>query len=209
MATNRALWFPLLAVAFAALTGCAKPARVGTPPNALITPAPPDAINWPPLYKPTSATFFVQNKIAIKAPPEVVWEVLIEAGTWPEWHTGAKNVRLQSDVPGKLSPGAVLDWRIMGFDFISKVHEFEPPYRLAWETRRAEMQGYHAWLIVPTADGCWLFTDETQFGFFAMMQRHFQPLTLWQVHEVWLAAIKERAECRVAAKRSYPSTSEP
>lgn len=200
----------LLIIALVLLgAGCAKPSPVGTPSNALTLPAPNSAINWPPKYNPRSATFFVQNKIAIKARPEVVWDVLVDAGTWPEWHVGAKNVRLQSDLPGKLTQGAVIDWRIMGFDFRSKVHEFDPPLRLGWETRRAEMQGYHAWLIVPATDGCFLFTDETQFGFFALMQRHFQPRELWQMHEVWLAAIKQRAEARATVGQSAESPSEP
>ncbi len=181
--------------------GCTSLEPVGAPENDF-RPAdevPADKINWPAQYEPERATFFVHNQIDIAASPQTIWDVLIEAETWPAWYEGAFNVEVPDSPDGRLTPDASFTWKTMGFNFTSVMTEWEPPYRLAWESRRGAIQAYHAWLITPVDGGSRLVTDESQFGFLATMQSLFMPNKLRRLHNVWLAAIKERAEAREAA----------
>ncbi|MEO0727295.1 MAG: SRPBCC domain-containing protein [Bacteroidota bacterium] len=151
-------------------------------------------INWPAPYAPEEAKFYVHNSIEIAAAPEVVWEILLAAETWPAWYEGATDVQVQSNDDGLLTEEAVFSWTTMGLDFTSTIREFEPPYRLSWESEKKSIKGYHAWLIIPTKTGCQLITDESQHGWLTFMEKTFQPQKLERLHDVWLAAIKDKAE---------------
>jgi uncharacterized protein YndB with AHSA1/START domain len=190
----------LVFAALASLSGCYAPPRVGDPSNALAAgPLPPDQINWPEKYRPEDASFFVHNEIEIQAPPEAIWEVIIQAETWPSWYEGASKVKVQGREDGRLAPDAVFTWDTMGLSFTSTIKEFKPPHRLSWESRKSTIQGYHAWLIIPTAAGCKLVTDESQHGFMTWMQKAFVPGKLRRLHDVWLAEIKKKSEAQGGA----------
>lgn len=151
-------------------------------------------ISWPTEYDPKKATFFVHNELQINASPEVVWNLLIQAETWPEWYEGAKDVRVTTSNQGLLDEKSVFSWNTMGLDFVSTIREFKPPYRLSWESNKWSIRGYHAWLIIPNSQGCRVITDESQFGILAVLERIFQPNKLRLLHDVWLAEIKKKAE---------------
>jgi uncharacterized protein YndB with AHSA1/START domain len=159
---------------------------------------PAETIRWPAEYEPSQAAFYVSNQIAIAAPPQVVWDLLIQAETWPQWYEGAANVNVQNSSDGILKKGSVFTWRTMDMTFTSVVKEYEPPFRLAWESRKAVIQGYHAWLIVPTPEGCRVVTDESFHGFLGTMQRIFLPNKLRRLHDVFLEGLKAQAEAKVA-----------
>jgi hypothetical protein len=86
----------------------------------------------------------------------------------------------------------------MGLQFESTIKEFEAPYRLSWESRKKSIQGYHAWLLIPTPRGCRVITDESQNGWLTALEKTFQRKKLQRLHDVWLAALKQRAEAAVA-----------
>ena len=153
----------------------------------------PGTINWPEDYAPNSASFFVHNRIDINAPPEVVWDILIQAESWPDWYEGASDVEITGG-SSTIESGSVFTWKTMGLNFSSTVTEFQPPTRLSWESRRSIIRGYHAWLIIPTEFGSTVITDESQHGFLTYMQRIFVPNKLRRLHDVWLAEIKAKAE---------------
>ena len=85
----------------------------------------------------------------------------------------------------------------MGLKLDSRVSEFEPPTRLAWESRKRVIQGYHAWLIIPTDEGCTVISDESFHGFLGYMQGTFVPNKLHNLHEVFLEELKKIAEAKV------------
>ncbi len=155
----------------------------------------PETIRWPEAYSPDDATFFIHNEIEVSAPPEVVWGVLIEAETWPEWYEGASDVEVEGD-GSVLTGDSVFTWKTMGLHFTSTVTEFEPYERLSWESRKRTIRGLHGWLIIPTDEGCLLITDESQVGSLAGLERAFQPNKLRRLHDIWLAEIKNRSERR-------------
>ncbi len=153
----------------------------------------PETINWPEEYQPDDASFFIHNAIDINASPETVWNILIQAETWPEWYEGASNVKLLNGHK-VLAADSAFTWTTMGLDFVSTIKEFEPHARLSWESDKWSIQGYHGWLIIPTDEGCRLITDESQNGLLTYAQLLFQPNKLHRLHDIWLAEIKAKAE---------------
>ncbi|MEM6525911.1 MAG: SRPBCC domain-containing protein [Bacteroidota bacterium] len=151
-------------------------------------------IAWPVDYEPSTTRFFVHNEIDIKAKPERVWKILIQAEEWPQWYVGDQNVSIKDSKSDRLKAGTIFTWKTMGLNFTSEVKEFEAPYRLSWESRKNSIKGYHAWLIVPTEAGCKLITDESQYGWLTFMQKTFIPNKLWKQHNKWLMEIKKKAE---------------
>lgn len=154
----------------------------------------PSQISWPEDFIPEEAGFFVHNEIEIKASPEKVWNILLAAETWPEWCEGASNVKVTSSEDGILKENSVFEWKTMGLDFESTIQEFEPYSRLSWVSIKKSIKGYHAWLIIPTQDGCKLVTEESQHGFLTFLEKTFQPKKLEKLHQIWLEKIKEKAE---------------
>ena len=154
------------------------------------------AMRWPDDYSPEQAKFFVHNEIEINARPETVWNVLIHAESWPLWYEGASEVKVVNSEDGVLRDGSLITWKTMGLRFESTIKEFEPFQRLSWESINKNIRGYHAWLIIPTSNGCKLITEESQHGWLTFLEKTFQPNKLHKLHDIWLQAIKEKAETR-------------
>lgn len=181
------------------LTGCATSTPRGSAKLAALRPE-AEGIRWPEEYRPEKAAFFVHNEITVQAPPDVVWDILVQAEAWPGWYEGAENVSIKPPARARLEPEAVFTWKTMGLNLESRVAEFERPTRLAWESRKRVIRGYHAWLILPTETGCRVITDESFHGFLAYMQGTFIPNKLHRLHDVFLVELKKKAEAKAAAK---------
>lgn len=163
---------------------------------------PAENIRWPAAYEPSKAAFYISNEINIAAPPEVVWEILVQAEQWPDWYVGATDVKIRDSEDGVLRADSVMNWRTMDMTFESEVKEFEPPYRLAWESRKAVIQGYHAWILIRTKDGTRVVTDESFHGFLGVMQRLFLPNRLRRLHDIFLQELKIKAEAEMERRAS-------
>ena len=76
-----------------------------------------DVIQWPSGYAPADCKIHVVNRIAIAAPPSVVWAHLVRATQWPVWYANASNVAI---VGGSrdLAEGAQFRWRTFGVGLI-------------------------------------------------------------------------------------------
>ena len=151
-------------------------------------------INWPDSYAPEESKFFVHNEIFINAPPETVWDVLIKAKEWEDYYEGASDLVLIDNSTGRLNQNSIFTWKTMGLDFTSTIEEFEAPYCLSWASVNKSIQGYHAWLIIPTENGSRLITSEAQHGFMTLPQKLFVPNKLGRLHDTWLEEIKRKSE---------------
>lgn len=174
-------------------TGCASVPPVGSPTNTLAsTTLAADQINWPERYRPEKAGFTLRNEIEIAA--QVVWDLLLQARAWPTWYEGASDVEIEGGDGETIGAGSVFRWRTMGQALTTRVVEFEPPFRLGWETRKSTLKAYHAWLLIPTERGVRVVTEESQYGLLAGLQSAFQPNKLRRLHDIWLAELRKRAE---------------
>ncbi len=153
-----------------------------------------DRINWPEAYDPSVSKFYVHNEIEIKASPEKVWPILLDALHWSDWYSGASELRFENSRDSVLHDGAAFYWKTMGLHFRSEIKEFELNRLLAWESKKSSIQGYHVWLIIPTAEGCKVITDESQNGWITFFEKIFQGNKLHRQHDEWLAGLKMKAE---------------
>lgn len=151
-------------------------------------------IKYPTRFAPANCPVFVRNEIDIRATPEQVWFWLTNATTWHEWYDNASNMQILNQHDPHLLAGTRFNWRTFGANLESQVKEFVPCQRLAWEARGMGIQAYHAWLIVPTAGGCRVITEETQHGWLCRLGKLVMPNRMFRFHQRWLEGLKATAE---------------
>jgi Polyketide cyclase / dehydrase and lipid transport len=135
----------------------------------------------------------VVNRIDIAAPPAIIWAQLVRAGDWPGWYANASRVKIAGG--GRdLNEGAQFRWRTFGVGLETKVLEWVANERIAWLATSFGVRAYHAWLIVPTEDGCTVVTEETQHGALARAGKLLFPDRMYDWHQKWLEGLKERSE---------------
>jgi hypothetical protein len=154
-----------------------------------------EKINWPEGFKPTESDFFIHNEIDIKASPQVVWDIFINTAKWPELNKKAEGIKLLNSPDGKLNSSSVFIWSPAG-KFTSTIKEFRPPYNVAWlgETDNKKITIYNAWMIIPTAEGCKVISDESQNGPKTRMEKIFAPNMVRKDLHNWLIKLKEQSE---------------
>lgn len=154
-----------------------------------------DLIQWPAVYHPKKAKWYVHNEIEINASPETVWKILIDAKVWHTFYQGVQSPVVYFDSNAAyLRKDLQFKLHTMGLKLNPIIKEFVPNERMAWEVRAKGLRAYHAWLIIPTEKGCRLITPESQNGFLTTLQKIFQPNKLLKLHDKWLKLIKEQAE---------------
>lgn len=153
-----------------------------------------EPIHWPSGYAPSESRFFVHNETHIMAPPDLVWNILIDALKWEQWYEGAHDVSFVNSSSSRLQENAAFNWQTMGLRFRSEIREFEPFRLLAWESAKKSIQGYHVWLIIPIPGGCWVITEESQNGWLTFFEKTFQKNKLHRLHDSWLEGLRKRAE---------------
>ncbi len=154
-----------------------------------------EKINWPEGFKPSESDFFIHNEIDIKASPQVVWDIFINAAKWPELNKKAERIKLLNSPDGKLNSSSVFLWSPAG-KFTSTIKEFKPPYNVAWlgETDNKKITIYNAWMIIPTAEGCKVISDESQNGPKTKLEKIFAPNMVRKDLHNWLIRLKEQSE---------------
>lgn len=152
-----------------------------------------DQIIFPARFTPASSPVFVHNEIEINADAKIIWYWLTKAGIWPEWYFNAANVELPDE---HLEKDTIFRWKTFGNTLQSKVEEFVPYERLAWQAKGPGIKAYHAWLIIPTQKGCKVITEETQHGWMCRLGKILFPQRMYNYHQKWLEGLKLKAEDR-------------
>jgi len=157
-----------------------------------------DEIHWPPEFQPAKGVIspvHMRNEVQIAASPERVWDWLVRAPCWPEWYPNSANVRLPDARESDLKKDMIFRWRTFGTNLSSKVVEYEPCKRLAWDGRGLGIRVYHAWLLQPVdGDKCRVLTEESQRGWRCWLGKIFLPHRMSKFHQIWLEKLKEKAE---------------
>ena len=152
-------------------------------------------IRWPERFLPANSAVFVSNEIDIAAPPEDVWRWLIRAELWPQWYPNSSDIHFLSTSGPDLRERTRFRWNTFGVRITSKVLEFEPCVRIAWQAEGIGLEAYHAWLLIPLPDGgTHVLTQETQHGWLANLAKRFLPHRMEKKHHLWLKSLKTSAE---------------
>ena len=161
-----------------------------------------DHVIWPERYDPKTSAIYALNDIDVKAPPEVVWKLLIDAKNWASYFPPEDRVEILSG-ESELALGTLYRRVTVGFPMSLEVTECVPNRRLAWATTvdgdETGSSAYHGWVITPTDDGCHVLTEETQQGpwFLDVLGRQ-HPGGLYRYHQDWVERLARRAEAEVA-----------
>jgi uncharacterized protein YndB with AHSA1/START domain len=126
-----------------------------------------DHVIWPEKYDPKTSAIYALNDIDVKASPEMVWRLLIDAENWSKYFPPESQVSFLGGAR-KLALGTKFRRVTVGFPMSLVVTEYEPLRRLAWATTVDDdatgSSAYHGWVITPTHQGCHVLTEETQQG---------------------------------------------
>jgi uncharacterized protein YndB with AHSA1/START domain len=163
-----------------------------------------ERVIWPPQYDPKTSAIYALNDIDVKAPPEVVWKLLVDAENWSSYFPYEDQVRILGGA-SELALETKYTRVTVGFPMSLVITEYEPFRRLAWATTvdgdDTRSSAYHGWVITPTADGCHVLTEETQQGpFFLEEIGRKHPGALYRYHQEWVECLARAAEAEVAKK---------
>ena len=157
---------------------------------------------WPAKYDPKISAIYALNDIDVKAPPEVIWKLLVDAENWSSYFPYEDRVKILGGA-SELTLGTKYTRVTVGFPMSLVITECEPFRRLAWATTvdgdKTGSSAYHGWVITPTSDGCHLLTEETQQGpWFVEQLGRKNPGALYRYHQEWVERLALAAETEVA-----------
>jgi hypothetical protein len=150
-------------------------------------------IDWPEHYAPHNSAVHVRNSLQIDAPSERVWAWLVRAQSWPDWYSNASRVRVLGDSGPDLALDSEFRWRTFGIGIRSRVQEFIPCSRIAWDGRAFGIDVYHAWVIEERGHSCSVVTEETQHGIIAQLGAWLMPRRMSLFHQIWLEGLAQKA----------------
>jgi uncharacterized protein YndB with AHSA1/START domain len=132
------------------------------------------------------------NDIDVKAPPEVVWKLLVDAENWSSYFPAEDQVKILTGEP-ELALGTKYSRVTVGFPMKLIVTECVLRRRLAWSTvvdgDETGSSAYHGWVITPTDNGCHVLSEETQQGPFFLEEigrkhtRNLRRQAVYQGHD--------------------------
>jgi uncharacterized protein YndB with AHSA1/START domain len=157
---------------------------------------------WPDQFHPKASAIYALNDIDVKAPPGVVWKLLVDAENWASYFPAEAQVKILSGEP-ELALGTKYSRVTVGFPMKLIVTECVPDRRLAWSTvvdgDETSSSAYHGWVVTPTDEGCHVLTEETQQGSFFLDEigrKH--PGALYRYHQDWVERLAHAAESEAA-----------
>jgi uncharacterized protein YndB with AHSA1/START domain len=161
-----------------------------------------DHVYWPEQYDPKTSAIYALNDIDVKASPEVVWKLLVDAENWSSYFPAENQVKILSGEP-ELTLGTKYTRITVGIPCNLIVTEYVPGRRLAWSTAvegdETGSSAYHGWVITPTDSGCDVLSEETQQGpFFLEEIGRKHPGALYRYHQEWVECLARAAEAQAA-----------
>src|ERR1700742_87596 len=88
---------------------------------------------WPERFDPKISAIYALNDIDVKAPPEVVWKLLVDAENWSRYFPAEDQVRILTG-ERELALGTRYSPVTVGFPTSLVVTECVPLRKLAWAT---------------------------------------------------------------------------
>ncbi len=180
-----------------AASSASPQAVVNKPGSSSAAGSPQDeaGIRWPAAYLPASAPVFAHNELVIPAPAEVIWAWLLRAELWPDWYANSSDIHFLSHAAPNLRDRSRFRWKTFGLRMTSKVLEFEPPSRLAWDAHGIGVDAWHGWLLTPLAGGgTHVLTEEVQHGWLARLGKRLAPDRMHTQHQLWLEGLSRQAQ---------------
>lgn len=152
-------------------------------------------VQWPDYYMPMKAPVYVRNEILIQSSLSAVWDAIVNYKAWPLWYRNSSDVHgLTLGCHGRLNAGTRFKWKTFGVNLISKVEEYEPGHRVSWTAKGFGVEAYRGWVLKPQDGGCLVVTEETQYGWGAIIKDRLLPTAMYRGHQLWLESLKKLCE---------------
>src|ERR1700722_5152763 len=90
-------------------------------------------VNWPYQYDPRRSAIYALNDVDVKAPPEVVWKLLVDAENWSSYFLTEDQVKILTGEP-ELALGTKYSRVTVGFPMHLTVMECVLDRRISWAT---------------------------------------------------------------------------
>ena len=159
-------------------------------------------VTWPYQYDPRRSAIYALNDVDVKAPPEVVWKLLVDAENWSSYFPVEDQVKILTGEP-ELALGTKYSRVTVGFLMKLIVTEYVPRRRISWATvvdgDETDSSAFHGWVITPTDNGCHVLSEETQQGSFFLEEigrKH--PGALYRYHQEWVESLARAAKTEAA-----------
>lgn len=101
----------------------------------------------------------------IHAPLQKVWETQTDLAGWKDWNKDIESMT----VSGKVGLGTVFVWKAGGITIESKITEYVPNKRIAWQGKTTGIDAYHVWEFTKVGADVRVHTEEKFTGFLAWL----------------------------------------
>lgn len=137
-----------------------------------------------------SAPVVASAEVYISAPVEIVWGVLSDFESWPEWNQGVSKMKMC----GELNVGTSFVWEANGSKIRSRLEEMDCPHRLVWSGRTFGVRAVHVWEFQEKEGGTLVTTRESFEGVLASLFKRSLKQKLVKTLNQGVLSLKNEAE---------------
>ncbi|MFD1507074.1 hypothetical protein FE374_03410 [Georgenia yuyongxinii] len=134
-----------------------------------------------------------RDALEIDASPDVVWSVLTDLESWPDWMPGVRSV----EVEGPFAVGMQFRWKSGGTRLVSTVMDASPGHSAGWRGKTLGIEASHVWRL-QSQDGrrTHVVTEESWSGVLPRLFRRYAERIVSKALAEGLAALGAEAARR-------------
>jgi uncharacterized protein YndB with AHSA1/START domain len=141
-----------------------------------------------------TAPAIASSEIEVAAPPEVVWDVLADFESWPEWNPDVGEVTID----GPVAQGTEFRWKTGALPIRSTLSEVERPNVIGWTGKAPGIRAVHVWRFEPRGAGTRVVTEESWAGPLPRLLRGPMRSALEKALDSGLPRLRAEAERRAS-----------
>jgi hypothetical protein len=132
------------------------------------------------------------RSVPVAAAASLVWAVLVDIPSWPNWNTDVRDVQ----VPNGVRPGATFTWRSGPGRITSTFAVVEPERELSWTGSTLGIHAVHVYRLEAWPDSTTVVIEESWTGLPARLLRRRCQAMLDAALDSGLARLKSAVENR-------------
>ena len=112
------------------------------------------------LWKRDKQPVVASADLLVHASIDKVWNVQSNISQWQKWNGDIESMK----VDGEIGLGTIFIWKSGGITIKSKITEFSPQHKIAWEGKTFGINAYHVWQFTEVDNNVHVFTEEKFVG---------------------------------------------
>ena len=150
-------------------------------------------IVWPEPFRSNDFPVLARNELDMQATLERVWVWLVRAPLWPTWYKHSADLKILEGPTPDLTKRTRFHWKTLGLPITSTVLDEVRHERIAWDAHVIGFHACHAWRLRPSEKGCYVLSEEKQYGFLARLNKLLRPQITRKIHQIWLESLEGQA----------------